>query len=263
VTPQSGVTPLTINVAVPDPESAALSQTPPTGTITVSGPSNSVQIPVVFDTSVALNFSAETGTVPPFQTIGFALDYSPLNFAITKTNGGAWLTAVPANPAPTYGPVLHVYADPAGLATGTYTGAITITPPASAGVSQPVIYPISLTVWDESMTPTITVSPAQISFSSSTASPRPCSTVPQPRPTSWFLMKSRGAARSRFKSMGTVTSRHNGRFPLCCPARRSLHSPARELAARRFSTRTDRTIHLRTRPQAAALFRFLRLARER
>jgi len=105
------------------------------------------------------------GTLPPAQSFALASGGVPLNFTVTSP--GAWLTVAPLR-GTTPGTVL-VTANPTGLGTGTYSGAIT----ASAyGAANSVQIVVTLTVSGPGQ---LAVTPAQLSFASPVGGPAPAS----------------------------------------------------------------------------------------
>lgn len=149
-----------------------------TGQIMVVGANNSVTVPVELNVSASnifrfspssATFSLQTGSgPPPPQTV---LVYGPSTgaaFSVATDLGGSWLTATPT-PSGQLGAAVSV--NPAGLKSGTYTGKVTLTSPAS---SLPMVLPVTLVLWDQE--PTLAVTPSNVKF-----------TIPLPADPYWYV----------------------------------------------------------------------------
>ncbi len=131
VTPSSGVTPSSLSVRT-DPTNLA----PGTynGSVSVSGGAGPIPIPVSFTvlpltTPTSVSIGAFVGsTAQVFRTFAIpGLDTTAnlsITSSVTSPPGGTWLSA---NGSAQTGAVT-VLANPSGLAAGTYTGTVTITP---------------------------------------------------------------------------------------------------------------------------------------
>jgi uncharacterized protein (TIGR03437 family) len=152
-----------------------------TGQIMIVGSNNSITVPVELNVSASniftfspssATFSLQAGSAPPPpQTI---LVYGPSTgaaFSVATDSGGSWLTAVPT-PSGQLGAVVSV--NPAGLKRGTYTGKVTLTSPAS---SLPMVLPVTLVLWVQE--PTLTVTPSNVKF-----------TIPLPTDPSQYVSQS-------------------------------------------------------------------------
>ncbi|HEV3199687.1 MAG TPA: hypothetical protein VGZ73_17405, partial [Bryobacteraceae bacterium] len=105
----------------------------------------------------AITWQWQTGSVPPPpRTVLLNTGPEAYNAVATTTLGGAWLSVTPQSP---FGATVTVTADPAGLAPGTYQGAITVTP-----AMGPVLkIPVTLTV-TAAAPPRLTASPSSLKF---------------------------------------------------------------------------------------------------
>jgi hypothetical protein len=172
-TPVSGTAPGSVSVSV-NPAGLAAGTYNGTVAITAASAANSPQ-----NVAVTLIVSAApTITVSPaslsfsFQTGGAALAAQTISVAGTGLNytvaasGGTWLAATPVS-GTTPGSV-SVSVNPAGLAAGTYNGTVAIT--AAGAANSPQSVAVTLTV---SAAPTMTVSPATLSFSFQTGGAAP------------------------------------------------------------------------------------------
>jgi uncharacterized protein (TIGR03437 family) len=106
----------------------------------------------------AISWQWQTGSAPPpARTVPFNGDPSMVYTATAATSsGGAWLSVTPQSALDT---ALTVTADPAGLAPGTYQGAITVTPALGSALT----IPATLTV-TASEPPPVTASPSSLKF---------------------------------------------------------------------------------------------------
>ena len=162
VTPSNGTTPGRLTVSA---SSANLSLGKYTGQILITGPNNSITVPVQFSVSnsnlftfspPSVTFSLRTvSDPPPAQTV---LVYGPSSgaaFSASTTSGGPWLRA--AITSGHLGAVITV--NPAGLKAGTYTGSVTMTSPYSPF---PADIPVTLVIWDTE--PVLTVTPSSVTY---------------------------------------------------------------------------------------------------
>ena len=162
VTPSNGTTPGRLTVSA---SSANLSLGKYTGQILITGPNNSITVPVQFSVSnsnlftfspPSVTFSLRTvSDPPPAQTV---LVYGPSSgaaFSASTTSGGPWLRA--AITSGQLGAVITV--NPAGLKAGTYTGSVTMTSPYSPF---PADIPVTLVIWDKE--PVLTVTPSSVTY---------------------------------------------------------------------------------------------------
>lgn len=114
-----------------------------------------------------LSFNYQTGgAVPAAQS--FAVSSSGSALSYTVSTSATWLHATPAS-GTTPGNV-SVSVTPQSLSAGTYTGTVTIT--SSGASNSPKTVPVTLTVTAAS-TPTLTVSPLNLSFTYQTGGPTP------------------------------------------------------------------------------------------
>lgn len=146
---------------------AAGSTTPATVQVTLSVGTTSGNTLTASPSS--LTFSAATGGGnPASQSIQVtAAAGSSFTVNTTTTTGGSWLSATPANSS-TPG-TIQVAVNSSGLAAGSYTGAVTLTP--SSGT--PTTVPVTLTVGGGSGTPSIQPSPASLTFTIPTGGSNP------------------------------------------------------------------------------------------
>ena len=161
VSPSSGTTPAQLLVST---NSSALANGVYSGQIVISGPNNSLTVPVQLTVNTAelltfspssVTFSVQVGSAtPPAQIV----EVSPTTGAVysgSTNSGGNWLSVSTASSG--YDAV--VTANPAGLAVGTYTGAVTATSPASP---VPVSIPVILVIWSQQ--PVLSVAPSSVTF---------------------------------------------------------------------------------------------------
>ncbi len=138
------------------------SPTPRTGIVTVGGQTFTViqagAGSVLSATQSSLQFVFQTGVAPQPQTFTAFSTGIPLNFTATASSAGNWLFVSPATGVTSA--IVSVFVNPDGLASGTYTGAIVLTSPASSNGSQTV--PVTLTVNGSQL---VAASPASLSFS--------------------------------------------------------------------------------------------------
>ena len=117
-----------------------------------------------------LSFSATAGgTAPAAKTIAVASSTSTaLSYTVSTTSSATWLSATPASGS-TPG-TISVSVNPAGLTAGTYTGSVTV---ASSGASNsPQTVAVTFMVSSTSK-PSLTLSPASLSFAASTGGTAP------------------------------------------------------------------------------------------
>jgi uncharacterized protein (TIGR03437 family) len=108
--------------------------------------------------STSLTFSSSGGSVPAAQNFSVGTNQSAVSFTVSATtaSGGNWLSASPSSSSAPGGTV-SVSINPTGLAAGSYTGTITLTP--ASGTATTV--GVTLTVTG---LPTISVSPATLTL---------------------------------------------------------------------------------------------------
>ena len=161
VSPEQGTTPATLTVSA-DP--SAFSGTNDTGTVTISGPGNTLTIAATLSIIAAvspasLQFSAPSGQVAPnAQFLNVTTELGTFTVSSQTTDGTGWLQAAIAQ-SPLEQPGVQVSVAPASLATGTYHGSVTVTFPASPAL----VVPVTLTVWSGAP-PAAAVSPASMTF---------------------------------------------------------------------------------------------------
>jgi trimeric autotransporter adhesin len=151
VSPTSGSTPATLTVSV-NSSGLSPSTTAYTGTITISGGTAPVTVPVNFilsatstptATPTSLTFNYQNGgTAPATQTVSIGSTGSAISFsAAATTQTGTWLSVTPAS-GTTPG-TLTVSVTPTGLVAGNYSGTITVT---GTQANQTVSIPVTLNV---------------------------------------------------------------------------------------------------------------------
>jgi uncharacterized protein (TIGR03437 family) len=145
------------------------------GAVTIAGPNFSQQVPITVTAYAALSvtpailaFSYQAGgTAPAGQILTVTNAGATANFAMA-TGGAAsgWLTV---NPSSGVTPsTVTVSANPAGLAAGTYSGTINVTPRSFSGVAQTI--PVTLTVSGAAV---ITASPSSFQVNYQVGDPNP------------------------------------------------------------------------------------------
>lgn len=151
VDPASGSTPAQLLLTFNADQFAGTSDQ---GTVTIHGPKNSINYPVSISVSPArpgvlasvtpLLFAAALGQAAPLsQTIPVPPTVDPISVSAQTSSGGAWLSVVIGAAVPT--PIVSV--NPAGLAAGTYQGAVTVSSASTAyGPLQPSVVPVTLVV---------------------------------------------------------------------------------------------------------------------
>ena len=172
VTPQQGSTPATFKILV---NPAAFNGTHDTGTVTVTGPSNSLSIPVVLDlvappgppkivtSPAAAQFSVQAGQPAPLaETIAMSQAFAPFTLTTQTSDGGNWLSASAGQVPQGF----TVSVDPTNLTAGTYHGIVTIT---SAAAAAPGQVPVTLTIWN-APPPPVTVNPPNLTFTAASGS---------------------------------------------------------------------------------------------
>lgn len=107
--------------------------------------------PLLIVPTTSLNFTYElTGTVPPAQSVTAGSTSGTIPFTATvssATNSGSWIVVSPASGL-TSGTPFSISVNPAGLAPGNYSGAVTLTSGAAFGsVSRQI--PVNLTVGND------------------------------------------------------------------------------------------------------------------
>lgn len=174
VSPSAGTTPGTIAVAINTEDVTAGTCK---GTITIASTDASVTvgnspltIPVTLNVSnspllnvspSAVNVSTQVGTNPANQTIALTSTDSTValafNVNVTTTTGTGWLLVGPTSGATPNN--LTLAFQTSGLATGTYTGSVTVTPAASGSV--PTVIPVTVVVTSGT---TASATPASLTF---------------------------------------------------------------------------------------------------
>jgi uncharacterized protein (TIGR03437 family) len=159
VSPASGTAPGTISAAF---SIAGLAAGTYNGQLLLTGPANSVTVPVEFEIASSVNtipvhsisFSAQTGGLAPAsQSISGYWGLSTVS-----VSGGSWLSAV-VQSSPAGGSAVVVSANPKGLTAGTYTATITV----SATGYLAAQWPVTLVVYDT--LPPLMVTPSSLTFS--------------------------------------------------------------------------------------------------
>jgi hypothetical protein len=131
-------------------------------TVTAAAPT-----PTIGVSPASLSFSYQSGgTVPTAQS--FAVSSSGSALSYTVSTSATWLSATPAS-GNTPGNV-SVSVNPQSLSAGTYTGTVSIT--SSGASNSPKTVPVTLTV-TAAATPTLTVSPTNLSFTYQTGGATP------------------------------------------------------------------------------------------
>ena len=131
-------------------------------TVTAAAPT-----PTIGVSPASLSFNYQSGgTVPAAQS--FAVSSSGSALSYTVSTSATWLSATPAS-GNTPGNV-SVSVNPQSLSAGTYTGTVSIT--SSGASNSPKTVPVTLTV-TAAPTPTLTVSPTNLSFTYQTGGATP------------------------------------------------------------------------------------------
>lgn len=162
VSPLSGTTPASLQVSV---ASSTLNPGNYSGTVTVTslGSVNATQTitvnltiavppPVLVVSPSSLSFTATLGQSVASQTIAISNGASFGTFGWTASTNSSWLTLSP--PSGSTPQNLTVGVNTSGLATGSYSGTLTIT--ASGGGNSPQSIPVSLQVFSQDMTENFT-----------------------------------------------------------------------------------------------------------
>jgi uncharacterized protein (TIGR03437 family) len=161
VSPTSGTTPAQLMVTA---NSSNLSSGVYNGQIVISGPNNTLTVPVQLTVSASntfvfsqpsVTFSVQAGSAaPPAQTVTVYGPSTGLAFSVSTSSGGNWLSVSSGQAS-----YMTVAANPSGLPAGAYAGAVTLTSPSSP---VPVSFPVTLVIWNQR--PTLTVSPSSFTF---------------------------------------------------------------------------------------------------
>jgi len=167
VSPMSGTTPATLNVTWDPAVTSQIyyQQRSTPASIQINGPANTLTVGATFNVTGVqtfqmylfnagygpngLIFSAQRGSAPQTQTI----NVDPTG-TISALGDKPWLSTITPTSGLGANQTVQVTANPAGLASGTYHGSVTISEPGIA--SQTV--PVTLTVWSTAPTPTISQS---------------------------------------------------------------------------------------------------------
>ncbi len=185
VTSSGNNTPATLTVTT-NPQGMAAGRY--TGTITITpatGPSQTVAVTLTVGSGQIftlnpgqISFSVQsTGTPPPTQTVTVSAT-TPGAFSANTTT--PWLSVTP--PGGTTPTNITLAANPAGLATGSYTGSVTI-----GGLGSSQLLPVTLTVSQPSP---IAVSLSQVTFAYFLGGPAPSSqtvAISTPQPTAFSV----------------------------------------------------------------------------
>src|ERR1017187_9780123 len=175
----SGPAALTVDI---QPSNLAASTTPYTATITVSTPSGNTQVSVSLlvtqaGTHVLLAspatalFNSNGGATPASQNVVF----SDTNGAFPGTSGSFPSIAVTSSTtwlvATSVGNTMTLTANPSGLATGAYSGSVTVT--SSAYLNSPLTYPVVFVVNGGTSTGPLTLSTSGLTFSATAGGSAP------------------------------------------------------------------------------------------
>ncbi|MBI5281117.1 MAG: hypothetical protein HY858_05490 [Candidatus Solibacter usitatus] len=171
ITPMEGVTPATLTLTA-DPAALPAQAYSLSGSITVSGPANSVERntamyrrpPQVLYTSARdtpVTFWAKAGAAQPAARLVSVSPYFPDDIKVATANGGSWLASSSTYDQASGGTRLAIAVNQTGLDAGTYRGTITV---ASTGHSEyaPAQIAVILAVWAEQ--PPISVAPESMEF---------------------------------------------------------------------------------------------------
>ncbi|MEZ5351323.1 MAG: hypothetical protein R2762_01700 [Bryobacteraceae bacterium] len=173
VSPASGSLPASVKASI-NPTTLTLGTY--SGAVVIASAAESVTIPVTLTvksppstltaTPATLDFVYVRGqTLPAAGAVSLVTSDAIVPFS-TKAGGGSWLSVSPVSGAvfPAFPTAVAVTANPAGLAPGSYSGAVTITAPQAANKS--ITIKVSLTV--QAGVPTLTsLWPFQITEGSS------------------------------------------------------------------------------------------------
>ncbi len=143
-----------------------------TGSLTISYPGGVLSIPVnlnvggganaalVTATPASLSFSATPSGTSQSQSLAIGSVNTSTAPYVAVTSNATWLTTSLGGSS-TFAPAtITVTANPAGLAAGSYTGALTLTP--AGGVASAITVPVTLTVASLQQ---LVVNPAAVNFS--------------------------------------------------------------------------------------------------
>lgn len=207
VTPLSGAIPGTLTVQV-DPFSAGLGAGTYTGTITVN---QSFRIPLTLTVTTSLvpspvsfTFTAQQGPsgtptpAPPAQALNVTSG-GATQFTASASSPGNWLSVSPASGTAPQNVTVTI--NPAGLATGTFAGTVTL----SSSSAPTVTVPVTLTILPPLM---FTFSPPSLSFQATSAVPQPPAqtvSVFTNLPASVFTATSSGVPWLTVVPLGTQT----------------------------------------------------------
>jgi uncharacterized protein (TIGR03437 family) len=179
VSPGSGTTPFNFTVSI---NPTGITTGPLNGNIqiTASGVTNSpLNIPVTLNVSAStltvpttpLTFNYTTGgTAPAAQAVSIS-GTSGISFSASAatTSGGSWLSVTPASGTVSATSSVSISVNTTGLAAGSYGGTVTVTSAGATG--SPAAIPVTLNV---TAVP-LTVSPSQLTFSSTVGGAQPAS----------------------------------------------------------------------------------------
>jgi uncharacterized protein (TIGR03437 family) len=204
-----GATPATLSVSV-NPSGLATGSYQGAITITSGGASDgpiTVPVSLTVTSSSQLTFAPSSlsfsfqvgGATPPNQSLSVGTTGSPLNVTVTGTAaGGQWLLLAPltgTTPA-----AINVGVNPAGLAPGTYNGAVNIA--AGGAANSPVSVPVTLTV---SANPQLMVSPSSLQFNFQTGGAAPANQI--------LSVTSSGSSALSFAAISSTNSGGNWLVP--------------------------------------------------
>jgi len=128
-------------------------------------------VPVLSVSPDNLVFAGQTGNVTPVSLPLSVANTGGGTLSWTASDNAAWLSVSPGNgTAPS---TLTVSVDTAGLAAGTYDGAVTIVSAGAAG--SPGVVPVTLTVTDSPPAPVLSVTPGILSFTGQAGGGNPAS----------------------------------------------------------------------------------------
>ena len=125
--------------------------------------------PTLSVSPLSLSFTGQVnGASPAAQTLAVNSTNGSVSFTAkaATTTGGNWLSVSPLSGSTNAS--LQVSANTTGLATGTYSGSITVT--ASGAAGSPAVIPVTLSV---TSTPNLIVNPTVLSFAASTGAAAP------------------------------------------------------------------------------------------
>ncbi len=156
VSPSGGITPVQLTVSA---NSASLAAGVYNGQIVIRGSNDTATVPVQFTvgnlfalSQPSVTFSVQAGFAASAQIVTVNNPSAVVGFSASTSSGGSWLSV-------SFGAgVALITANPAGLATGTYSGTVT----ATSTLQGPVSLPVTLVIWNQR--PAFTVTPASITF---------------------------------------------------------------------------------------------------